>query len=493
MEESKKIEVEKYVRNTVQHFNSTYKGLIPKKALENGVIHYTSDEYKDMPLEEIIAEINKMITQTIKDMLKKLIDGLVGNAITPEQKEQKVTEYMQSQNSLDMASFIYNDFTKNFSDQEQINKLFEELGNHFTFSSEEIIANAQKIKDKNVKVGQMSIEENHELIKNTLPILSLLVENNVDFYLVGALPAYMITGAEDTRYHDDIDLLLNEEDIPKVKKIVEMYGFTFEDKRIDSPKYFDKEQNRVRGDHELLAQHNTSEFHLGFFCFERGKEGEVIHKDYFKDEEGNTFVYKHNISKEESNIAYDDKVHEYEDFRFKMASLESIYRIKKYTQREKDIIDTSMIEKSGMLDQSKMAQLDACQKLENTIEPVQQIQNKPIIIEERGITVPGEHQEEQIQTSNEGQEEIRAAEPLDEAMKPIDPSTDLESMFGPEVKSSEEQATLAETEKPKVMTYTNNNSGNSNNETGYTTAGLITIILLIIALLAIGTLIYLLV
>lgn len=492
MEENKKIEVEKYVRNTVEHFNSTYPGLIPKKALENGVIHYTSDEYKDMPLKEIIEEVNKMISKTIQDAITKMLKELVGDAITDEQLKYKVAEYMKSNNSLDMASFIYNDFTKNFSNQED--RLFEQLKKHFTFSNEEIIKNAQKIKDENVKVGQMSIEENHELIKNTLPILSLLVENNVDFYLVGALPAYMITGVEDTRYHDDIDLLLNEEDIPKVKKIVEMYGFTFEDKRFDSPKYFDKEQNRVRGDHELLAQHNTSEFHLGFFCFERGKEGEVVHKDYFKDEEGNTFVYKHNISKEESDIAYDDKVHEYEDFRFKMASLESIYRIKKYTQREKDIIDTNMIGKSGMLDQSKMAQLDACQKLENTIEPVQQIQNKPIIIEERDINAPDDYIEEQIQTfSNEGQEEIRVAEPLDEAMKPIDPSTDLESMFEPEVKSSEEQASLAETEKPKVMTYTNNNSGNSNNETGYTTAGLITIILLIIALLAIGTLIYLLV
>lgn len=492
MEESKKIEVEKYVRNTVEQFNSTYPGLIPENALENGVNYYTSDKFKDMTLEEIIEEVNKMISKTIQDALTKMLKELVGDAITDEQLKSKVAEYMKSNNSLDMASFIYIDFTKNFANQED--RLFEQLKKHFTFSNEEIIKNAQKIKDENVKVGQMSIEENHELIKNTLPILSLLVENNVDFYLVGALPAYMITGAEDTRYHDDIDLLLNEEDIPKVKKIVEMYGFTFEDKRFDSPKYFDKEQNRVRGDHELLAQHNTSEFHLGFFCFERGKEGEVIHKDYFKDEEGNTFVYKHNISREESDIAYDDKVHEYEDFRFKMASLESIYRIKKYTQREKDIIDANMIEKSGMLDQSKMAQLDACQKLENTIEPVQQIQNKPIIIEERDINAPSEYIEEQIQTfSNERQEEIRVAEPLDEAMKPIDSSSDLDRMLEPEVKSSEDQAVLAETEKTKVMTYTNNNSGNSNNETGYTTAGLITIILLIIALLAIGTLIYLLV
>lgn len=74
--------------------------------------------------------------------------------------------------------------------------------------------------------SHMSIEQNHQKISKVLPwLLKELAKNNVDYYLAGALPCYLKTGTESIRYHDDIDMMLNEEDIPKVQRILEKLRF----------------------------------------------------------------------------------------------------------------------------------------------------------------------------------------------------------------------------------------------------------------------------
>ena len=64
-----------------------------------------------------------------------------------------------------------------------------------------------------------AIKDNHKLVGDTLPwLLQELSDHKIDYYLVGALPCYLLTGEKSIRYHDDIDIMLNEEDIEKNPK-----------------------------------------------------------------------------------------------------------------------------------------------------------------------------------------------------------------------------------------------------------------------------------
>ena len=307
----------------------------------------------------------------IKNMLTKLTNGMVPEEIINE----KTNEYMKSNNSLDMASFIFIDLSKlNLDDSKQI-QIQQELESNFNIPIKKILENSKSVILNNIKPGQMPIDENHKLVDKSIQMLcEKFTNNNIDYYLVGAIPCYLLTGEEDTRYHDDIDLMLNEKDIPKVKQLLEGTDFDFQDKRVDTPKRILEGSNMPGGDHEVIAQHKYTDFHLGFFCFERGKNGEVIHKEYFKDNDDNLMVYKHMLTPEQSKLNYDDNFYNYKGVKFKMASLESIYNIKKFSMnnpgREKDRMDVNVIEKSGKLNVNKLNKIKNLPKIENKIETI---------------------------------------------------------------------------------------------------------------------------
>ena len=362
--------------------------------IDDTITHTAAESYKQIvqsTLQKVIKIENRKAkenddhygkTEEQQIRLNQIIKSILGDSIPQELLDKKIMEYKKSNSSIDMASFLYNDLNKFLSSKniDKNDKMAELISKSFGISKEQLIENSKKVIDNNIKPGQMPIEENHKLIHKTLlKLCKVLTDNNIDYYLVGALPCYLLTGEKDERYHDDIDLMLNEEDIPKVQKLLEGSDFDFKDKRLDTPKRQKPGQLRPGGDHEVMAQHKTSEFHLGFFCFERGKDGEVIHKDYFKDDNGELKVYKHMITPQQSKLNYDDTLHTYGDVQFKMAALESTYSIKKSTmnnpEREKDATDVRMIEKSGKLNLDKLKVMRDLPHLQPTIETVKIVQD----------------------------------------------------------------------------------------------------------------------
>ena len=369
-------------------FNDYYKyisGFLNRIYLNDNLENNINECIKDTLFEKDIEIYKKLVFESLKKVnnketelkLNNVFKNILGNSIPKEILDKKINEYLKSNSKIDMVSFVYNDLnkfllSKNIEKTDEMIKLLESL---FGVSGNQIVENSKSVIANNIKPGQMPIEQNHILVNETLQMLcKKLTENNIDYYLVGALPCYLLTGEKDSRYHDDIDLMLNEQDIPKVQKILEETEFEFNDRRIDTPKRKKEGSSKPTGDHEVMAQHKYSEFHLGFFCFERGIENEVIHKEYFKDDNGNLMVYKHMITPEQSKLNYDDRLHTYGNAKFKMASLESTYAIKKFTMnnpgREKDKTDVEMIERSGKLDINKIRQMQSIPRLEERIEPV---------------------------------------------------------------------------------------------------------------------------
>lgn len=80
------------------------------------------------------------------------------------------------------------------------------------------------------------------------------------------------------------------------------------------------------------------------------------------------------ITKEKSDLSYDDNFHLYGNTKFKMASLESTYRLKRYTMnnpgREKDKTDVEMIEQSGKLNPEKLRALEKAPQIEDKVDSI---------------------------------------------------------------------------------------------------------------------------
>ena len=215
--------------------------------------------------------------------------------------------------------------------------------------------------------GNMSLEENHQLVDETLiNITTLFNKNGIDYYIVGALSAFFKTGQPLFRYHDDIDIMVNEEDIPKVAEIIEKTGYEFQDDRFPTLQRY-QEMEVEKPPHTVLAQHPDNEFHLGFFTFRREEDKSITMREYshrLEDGEVVVDVLERQSDPASTSLRYDETATEYKGTEFRTCTLESTYNLKAYTRRPKDITDMKKIE--PYIDQTKLSQLQV--HPHNTIE-----------------------------------------------------------------------------------------------------------------------------
>lgn len=308
---------------------------------------------------------------------RKLLEtvNLIAKGIaTPEQIQQVQVKYRQF-SSLESAlnELMMDTYNAYRQDNTMRNYYLEYMKNKFSMDFKNVAEMEQAIQErlaKNIQLGNMNLEQNHQLVESTLvDLCNRLNALGVDYYLVGALPCYIATGTPFARYHDDIDIMLNEDDIENVTMALQGTDYDFQDKRYSNEKYFDPSEKRLRGEHELVAQNRNNEFHIGFFPFVRGKQGEIISRGYFQTNENGeriTMICERPSTLEQTELIYNETPIQYNGTSFRMSSLESVYNIKNHTKndlgREKDGLDVTMLEKSGMIDYEKAKMLQTVGK-----------------------------------------------------------------------------------------------------------------------------------
>lgn len=211
----------------------------------------------------------------------------------------------------------------------------------------------------NTPNSNVDLEENHKLVCEALDnFTTMFNEANIDYYIVGALPCFIKTGQPLFRYHDDIDIMINEDDIEKVKELVEICGYTFHDDRYPSVDRC-KEMEKNKPPHLVLAQHPENEFHLGFFCFRREEDKSITMREYSHHlENGNVVVdvLERRNTPKGTKARYDDTPTEFMHTTFKTSTVESVYHIKSYTKRPKDLTDMKKLEQ--YVDKEKLATIE---------------------------------------------------------------------------------------------------------------------------------------
>jgi hypothetical protein len=293
--------------------------------------------------------------------LKNTIDSLCVVVNVPEDKKKElINKYSTlSENEVikELSQIVYRVLGNNEEIYSYCLGVIRNINPDICPSVEEMKIRLSKMFSNEVE-GNMSLEENHQFVNESIvKFTKLFNQYGIDYYIVGALPCFLKTGQPLFRYHDDIDIMINEDDIPKVAEIVELCGYEFHDDRFpDLERFQQMEQNKPP--HTVLAQNPNNEFHLGFFAFRREQDDSITMREYSHRLENGEVVV--DVLERQSDpigtiLRYDEKPTEYMGTTFRTSTIENVYILKEYTRRPKDITDMEKIE--PYVDKQKIEQL----------------------------------------------------------------------------------------------------------------------------------------
>lgn len=220
-------------------------------------------------------------------------------------------------------------------------------------TKEDILARYEFLKSMNMLNTSTPLEENHEIVLEAFDMFNELIGTDYDAYYTGGLMGYIKTNHELERYHGDLDLFINEDELEDLYKLV---------RDSDSFEFISNMDDKEENGHEFKIQYNGTPMSIGLFLFERKDDGEIVIKEYYhKDNkpENELLVNEQHLLPEYANLVFSENIGEYNGKLYKMQSLESIYNVKK-NSRPKDKYDANIIK--DYVDLSIDSRLDELKK-----------------------------------------------------------------------------------------------------------------------------------
>lgn len=203
-------------------------------------------------------------------------------------------------------------------------------------TKESLIERLNWLKSMNMEHSQMPLSENHKLVLEVFDKFNEIIGINFDAYYTGGLMGYLAIKHPLERYHGDLDLFINEEQLESLYELVKQSDdFTFVSNMND------KEENG----HEFKIQYKDTPMSIGLFLFERKSDNEIVTKEYFhknNNQNEELLVNEHHLVPEYAQMIFSDQIRQHNGIPYKMQSLESIYNSKK-NSRTKDRYDASII------------------------------------------------------------------------------------------------------------------------------------------------------
>jgi len=211
---------------------------------------------------------------------------------------------------------------------------------------EDLIGLFKDLKRKNMIHAATSNEENHRLVMETFDKFNEMLDGQyLDCYYTGGLMGYIITGTPLERYHGDLDILINEEELETLKKIVESNpDFTFESHM----------EGKEEHGHEFAIRYKNSPMTIGLFLFTRERDGTMVNKSYYYDRDSHDMMCIEEVHDAEfSSKAFETTERMHNGKPYKIMSLEYMYALKSTSYRDKDLYDAKLIEPHVNLDEAK--------------------------------------------------------------------------------------------------------------------------------------------
>lgn len=203
-------------------------------------------------------------------------------------------------------------------------------------NSEDLIQRLNWIKGMNMEHPQMPLTKNHELVVEAFDKFNELIQGKFDCFYTGGLMGYLATNHELERYHGDLDLFINEEQLITLKELVDLS---------EEFKFVSNMDHKETNGHEYKITYKDTPMSVGLFLFERQSDMSITTKEYYFENQnvnGELFVDEHHFTKEYTEMCFSNQVRMHNGATYQMMSLESIYNSKK-NSRPKDRYDASII------------------------------------------------------------------------------------------------------------------------------------------------------
>ncbi len=203
-------------------------------------------------------------------------------------------------------------------------------------SFDDLLGRLQHLKALNVEHTKMPLPRNHELVMEVFDKFNEYFGVKFDTFYTGGLMGYIATNHELERYHSDLDVFINED------QIFEFIDFLKQNPDFKFESYMDYKNDFG---HEYRVLYKDVPIPIGLFLFKRLENGEIVTKEYYYPEhkkENGLHMHEKHLSSEYATLTFDQSIREHNGYKYRMFSLESTYNMKK-NGRPKDKYDASII------------------------------------------------------------------------------------------------------------------------------------------------------
>lgn len=192
-----------------------------------------------------------------------------------------------------------------------------------------------------------------------------IMEQGCKAYLIGGISAAIQTNIDLYRQNNDLDIMVNSSDLPKVIEVLEEHGYMVQDKRgVKTDNKVDRDGIFHPMDHEVNAISMSKDvLGVGIFLYSN-ENGRVTLNSYAFDERiGKVVGSRTEIPEELFKLMYSDDEVNYHGTSVRSASKEYTYITKSNGAREKDKVDASILAPFiGEKEQERIKRISILQK-----------------------------------------------------------------------------------------------------------------------------------
>ena len=222
---------------------------------------------------------------------------------------------------------IYNYFDRGLNKIEFNNLIIDR-----TASTESLKMRYLWLKEQEIDPNIIHLDENHKLVSLIFDMCNkMFKENGIEHYYTSGILSYYLAGKELERYHHDLDVFVNMDNLEKLENVCEQYGFIF--KRV----YGDRGNNTKRVMLKLYYR-NAIEIPITIFMYVRKQDNSIEQNDYFISESGEKYVEKIYSSSKVAKLSFSNVVHTHNGTEYFSITAEALYLCKD-GNRKKDIYD----------------------------------------------------------------------------------------------------------------------------------------------------------
>lgn len=234
-------------------------------------------------------------------------------------------------------SYLFNILeSKKYNDEEK-NAMLKQIASEKNIVLHQLYQRYSWLKQMDINPNIIHLKENHELIYEIFDECNKMLNNNqIEYYYTSGILSYLLVSKELERYHHDLDIFVNMNDLEKLEQECKKYNFLFE------RKVGNRSDKTKRIMLKLYYKENI-DLPITIFMYTREKDASIIQKDYYFTEDGNRFVEYIYNSPAIVELSFSNEIYYHNQIKYFAITLEALY-LSKVGNRSKDIYDCNVFQ-----------------------------------------------------------------------------------------------------------------------------------------------------